>query len=296
MKFNKLKLKTLSMKRKREITYMIGAVLLILIGIPLGIQLIQSFNDVNALGTFEIQNEEDFRLEPFGQTQARIGLLEITGDGRVYTALNTTVYGILEHTTALECSTSPTDQKIYWFLNYTAMDLLEGNHFNIQYDMDVPDGDYNVKLVVYHSWRMDYWPEEGSEFRITEDYLTFNENRYIYSQDHSGDNLTGWINLTISDLLQVDVEHPNKYLALVVENENADWETGDIITWTVKVYDPSSEIVDTMTVLRYGALIMGVILIMVGFASTPWWNPTDPDRKGWFDRTLDKVVNRRKKK
>lgn len=118
---------------------------------------------------------------------------------------------------------------------------------------------------------------------------------------HTG-NKTHWWNFSALDILMDRVEwesseitgnEDNPLLMFQIRTENGKvWETGDVVKWQIDLISNSLPQVSEISALEIGALIMGIVLIGIAFVSTPWWNPTDPNNPGWFDRLLSRIFIR----
>lgn len=260
-------------KRRMEVYLMVGALLLMFVGIPLGVWAGNSFNNwISPTYTYEqVENVTDFLEAPSitADIEDEFEYRFATADGELEASTEETPTwdDTLEWDTIV-LTGNTTDMVLMMNLNFSVEDLMNGKDFQLRYKQNFSkETTFSIYAV----------KSDGVEVTKVLAYTSHigNESQTVY-----------W-NWTPSDILglktTLDAELTDvQYMQIVItgfDDDNA-LEVADIIEFQIAlggtgaVYSFSS-----WQILTGVATITGILLILVGFASTPYWNPLSNGRR-----------------
>ncbi len=289
-------LKGLGKKRRMEILYMGGALILIFIGLPFILSTLMNWNNLLPSSPWIEANETSFKVEDYdeGVYPGRIALVDTYPTSSSNYAKRQT--DILWNETGPDVvvitqtgeDNSCAYQYLIFTLNYTINELLEAGLNNWYYNITMPNGTYTIMFAVWNAQNI---------YNPTPDII-----EPVVSKDFT-DNTTGYFNISSMDILMDKVKISATRIGFAVKSEyigvgdpnDLMLNTGDIVEFDFQYMPPGSNQVTEMTAMKYGSLIIGICLILIGFGSTKWWNPLQKDNPGIIDKLWKKLFNRRKK-
>lgn len=288
----KMKLGQYSKKRKQELLYMAMAVILIAVIVPVVSHFIVTWNGtIGSSSNWVFMGENDTIPEDFWDhyTEEETSDIMLISDNA--TEANTrledqggfVVWGKENH--SLIIGSDLTDLTlsiitIVWDLNIS--DILENEWLRWNLSIGSDDATWRAFIKAYDS---DDVPLDASFGSI------------LYDTGVRTGNHTFYVNFTALELVTVQSDRGgDQRLVLIIRSQTDHFNTGDIVSFSMGHWTPSPLSLNSMDIWKYGALGMGIVLLLVALASTPWWNPADPGRNGWLDVQIDKVKNRKKRK
>jgi len=261
--------------RQKDIVYMILAITLIFILVPISIHLVTGWNNIVTPGEYTRYEEDDFKdisLFEMGQNQ---GFYE-----QENIIWNETSYSILAVETNSSIIPDPSFgvlRTVLFTLDIDAEKLLNDNinkfKINLNYSKNFQ---LLVGLMPYHG---------------TDQY-------YEYKEEYSPGEYEIYVNISTLDILTLKAEHGDLYLYFQISGLS-EIEAGDLIYFDFQYYKPGKTELNPLHVYEYGGAILGIFLIAVAVMSTPYWNPTDPKHPGPIDKGIGwirKKIKRRKDK
>lgn len=288
-------IKKLGSKRRREILYMAGALLLIFIGLPFILSTLMNWNDFLPSSPWIEANETSFKVEDYdeGVYPGRIALVDTYPASTNYAKRQTDIIWNETGSDVLAIVQTGEDNSceyeyLIFTLNYTINELLEAGLNNWYYNITMPNGTYTIMFAVWNA---------ESIYNPTPDDI-----EPVVSKKFT-DNTTGYFNISSMDILMDKVKISATRIGFAIRTEEVGvgdpndlmLETGDIVFFDFQYRPPGANQVPEMTAMKYGALIIGIILILVGLGSTKWWNPIQKDNPGIIDKLWKKLFNRGKK-
>ena len=281
-------------KRKIEIFLMVGAILLLIVGIPCGIYIANNYNRVVA-GTYSYtQQETDTALHtgPIVEGDNDIGseyrVASVNGTTTVTVTNESVSWDVVSEWDQITLTSTGTDNEIYFNWNQTPEKLMAGDNYQLRIKTN---GTNALKLSVY-AVKFD-----GVALTSVKawDGLVSNLSQVIYW------NWTPMEILAVQSRLNPDATD-EVYIQIVMEGRTAsnNLSVGDTIQFQFalggsdNVFSCSSGFI-----LRNSALLGGVFMIFIAMASTPIWNPMT--EKGFgigkdISRLKKMTNNRRRKK
>jgi len=259
-------------KRKLEVGLMIGALLLLFVGIPVAVWAGNSFNgwlgstydytqieNVTAfvdepITTDDIEAENEFSFGTFGDAES---------------TEETPSWDVTQEWDSVTLVGNESEMSFALNINTTVKELMEGKDFQFRLKLNQTK-DLSVRLYAVKS--------DGIELtRVV-----------MWSSHMSNETQTAYWNWTPTEIMMVsNTLNPaitdEVYLQLVIEGSDDDneLEAGDTIEFQLawggptQVYSFSS-----WQILTGVSCLVGIVLLFVAAGSTPYWNPLTPKGRG----------------
>ena len=248
--------------RQVEIYLMVGALLLILVGIPGILYAANGFNGFlsGSASLTQIENSTAFYEGPILDEDLENRYASV--NGTTVTA-ETPTWDTSDEWDQVIITSTETDNKLVFNWNKTVSEILNSKIYQVIFKTNITK---EIKLTINAvKW-------DGTTLTSVE----------AHSITHIGvDNNTVYWNFTASEILYIQTQlNPaiadEVYFQFIFEGYDSDNKltTGDTLVFQFAYAEPSN--VYTFTswqVLTFTASIMGLLLCFVALASTPYWNP-----------------------
>lgn len=172
---------------------------------------------------------------------------------------------------------------LWWITNVTIEDLIENSWF---------------------TWRFRFNLNMTTLFQFVcidkSDGPDINDHEVLYEKEISG-SFNKTVNLDLLDLLTVKADKGNCFLGVALRSwELFDldlFETGDIVQWSIEIYDPIDAVyLDQSFIWKIWAGVGGVLMCYIALASSPLHQPFDKYHPGPVDHWISKQVRKRKRR
>jgi len=263
-------------KRRAEVMMMVMAVILILVIVPVVSAMIYRWNTIRPQGNWSRLTQDDY-----------ISIIASTEFYNEYIMeeQNGIVWGNESDRDLLVISTDDA-AAISWVLDFRILDLYNNNTLQWRFAFNIS---FPVRLFII----AEELTEEGAvDYAGGGSYMFGGEAGYLLE-----DNATVAVSWTALQLSTWNAETDNGILvvSIVPADYHDTWQSGDHVEWRFSHEKPPAGTLKEKTFWQYGAGIMGVVLLLVAFGSTPWWNPLQRTNPGWVDKQLGKIGTKRKK-
>lgn len=277
--------KNLSAKRRMEILMMVGALVGLFVGVPVTAHLIYKYGNVTSTGAWVTLGEEDF-YGIYAGYEFVYGCDEQTN---IVWSENLTD----PHQVVLDYDLVP-DVDIYsihFVLKTRLNDIINNDtlkwEFSFQYDQSY--------VVSVHAYELD---ENGDPYWLDFEGPVLGSAELYTPDDEYEGNETFALTFDSLDLMVDSTSTGNGILMFsIVDLEYFD--QGDIVGFDVRYERPNETMPGPSMIWQYGAGIMGIVLLGISVASTPWWNPVQKTNPGIVDRGISRAgsfVGRKKKR
>lgn len=283
-------------KRARQVLFMVMAIALILLGVPFSLHLVKSWNDITPTGDKVILGVDEFNTTKFGSSEGKICLK----DNEYYTVQDTIVWGDDKASTVVIVNPgSSSSTQLYWFLNYTVSDLINIGMDGFYYNLTFPSGRHAFGMFFGGTVNVD----ENYEIEILD--ISWTDDSPWFWDDYSElgsstrSNASGKISFSTLDLMTIKAEFGNVRPVMALYSYEGGLDTSDQVSFNISYKEPSTTDIQNDTILKIGALVIGLFLIWVGVASTTWYNPAPGSTPGWLDKKISNIgsgIRRRTKR
>jgi hypothetical protein len=264
-------------KRRFEVILMVMAVILILVIVPVVSALIYRWNNIRPQGTWDRLTQGDY----YSVITSTEFYNEFTIEDQ-----NGIVWGNDTDRDLLVVS-SDDAAVISFALDFRVLDLYDNNTLQWRFSFNIT---FPVRLfIMAEELTIDDqvdWTSEGSTMFGGETGYLLEENGTV-SVSWTALQLSTWNAETSNGIIVVSI---------VPDDYHDVWVSGDEVGFRFAHEKPPSGTVKEKTVWQWGAGLMGLVLLLVAFGSTPWWNPLKPKDPGWVDRQLKRIGRKRSKK
>jgi len=273
----KLNKTQLSKKRKQDIFMMVGAIVILFVLVPLALHLITTWNDsMYSSGVSYTQMDEDY----FTNETVKYGSTEeehrIFSDREYYTGTfheETSIIWNEDDSNSIIIGNTLDVSVISFITIWDISDLLNNNTLSFKITLN------NSKITNFY---MMAYPVAANQVILDSE---ISEQLYHKTIEN---NRTFYFNLSTLDLYVDRINSDNGRIVFTITTDDiTPLETADTLDFNYEYYKTTAPAIPTNTILKYGAGIIGIILIGIGFVSTPWWNPSD--KSVWFDKLLGKI-------
>lgn len=242
---------------------MIGALLLLVIGIPITLWVSNGFNGFlsGAPSYSQIENTTAFYEGPFVdgvETEGRFASVNST----TVTA-ETPTWDTSDEWDSIVLTSTEAENKVIFNWNMSVEDLLNSKI-----------SQFRIKLNTTKELKISFYAVKWDDATLTK--------VLAYSIPHIGaDNSTVYWNITASDVLNIKsglapAITDEVYFQIIIDGYDDDnhLTTADTITFQFATAEPSNAYsFSHYQVLKFTAFLMGAGLFFVGFASTKYFNP-----------------------
>jgi hypothetical protein len=281
-------------KRARQIVYMILALGIFFAGVPYGLHLITAWNGIAPEGNYVKLKQADFTNHTLENW-----LGEDQGDHIIVTALSDG--SLIEQDTILWDDNTTGNHSIvisgvgshygpYWITPWNIQDLITNQYLQFRIDIVLPKvaESTNTKLRMY------YYDETDDVITITGGAQGIEMgSKSLYGKS----NGTFYFNTTTLDLMVDKAEYGNRRVAIFIDNMQVDtWDPADVIEFDFYYYKKSSAQSNDNLIMKIGAGVIGIVLILMGVASTSQWNPAPGSKPGRIDKWLSSIGKRTKRR
>lgn len=269
----------LGQKRRTEIIMMVLAILGLFVAVPVITHLLVSYNSLRQQGEYTRLGEDNF--------QSIIATTGILFDEDTMEEQNYTVWGNDTTPDTLIISTNDT-YIISWVLNYKLDDLINNNTLKWKFSFNVTR---TVRFTIHAVPSVNGLPDWSSDDITT--MFPVPPERYLIEE-----NETVELTWTALDLTQWSVITDNGYVVVTIFPYDHDdtYSIGDEQEFLFEMETPPLGTLKEITAWQWGAGIMGIILLLIALASTPYWNPADKSNPGYIDNKIRGIANRKKNK
>lgn len=282
-------LRNMGQRRRKQIVLMVIAISLLFIGVPYVLHLISEWNDIIPDGPYKSLEEEDFATIPIdwkgSQSIAKVSLWEVgAGSDSGYEKLTVAWGGNVsnDHIGVITNHVSvPYYQRIDFHTKIKIDDMIANDTLEWKFKFNTSA---SIKTRIYVGILEGDMSDKTSGNNFSPRIITQTDFTAIHDKTFT---------LSILDMLENKAKYGNNNLTFSIAIEPGQtFETGDTFTFSILYKEEVNGEIKSMTVMNIGALIIGAILLIIAFVSTPWWNPTDSSNPGWFDQALGKIFIR----
>lgn len=261
--------KNISKQRKTQVMLMVGALLLMFVGLPVGLYMANGFNGfLSGVNTWtEVENTTAFYDGPIldGDDEYRYA----SYNGTTVTE-ETPTWDTVTEWDSITIAGTGTNNKVVFNYNKTVDELLNSKINQIRFKLNSSN---RLKVTVN---------------AVKWDGVTLTSVQ-AYSVSHvDNESSTLYWNVTPvkalgykNDLSPAATDEV--YFQIILEGFDATnyLTAGDTIQFQIAEGSSSNAYAfSNIQILRGSVTILGLIFVLVGFASTPYWNPTGAKKKG----------------
>lgn len=287
----KLEKRKISDQRKKELTFMISAIVLLVIFMPVTTYLITKWNSIIPDGDYARFDNDDF-VNRTVEWSTVSEIHKIFTDAEHYQGAFHEETNIIwaqnetDHDTIVISKTGDITV-LSFILDLKVSDLINNNMLDFKINLYMDEVEFS-DFTIYA------YPETNTT-------LDLEKPTVIYQQSGlAAENVSLTVNLDILDLLVDKVQSDNGRIVFSFDAAYIDYaynlDTGDLIQFDFLYYRSPETEANQQTVLKIGAVIMGLFFMVVALGSTNYWNPTTPNNPGWVDNKLKNIRKKREDK